>query len=582
MRYFRIFLIPLSLFFAFSCSNKQIVAQLSDINSIIEDYPDSALIILESIPKDHLHTSAIKARYSLLYAMALDKNYIDTTDVRIIEPAVKYYEKHGAADEKMKAYYYQGIAYFNKEEYENAIVSFSNAEEMIPFATDMRYVGLLYSRIADLYNKSRNAEDELKYVDLAADAFTQGGFNKYLYSTLLRRGEALMGLSKYDDAEMAFAQIINSTIAPSNIVVLAKEDYALLLVSKKDRDPSKSLALFRDVIDESGKLRSVNFWAAYAYSLASCGYKEESDRVFSQLYAPEKKDYSVVDIWKSSVCKNNGKYKEALSLLQNSLSYQDSLMRIAITQATTRAQKDYLALKNSQMQIDAKNKQLKLLVIIVALVVCLITLFLVYRFRSDNLKKERESLIDIAETMKYRLIESEEGRVLEKVNLEGLVSSKDSEISSLRKEIDSKGKTLSALRSEYSHMYKSQFKYLGDLCETFLLANEKHDSQRIVYEKVQDMIKNISSDRIGQKRFERMIDRSLNNIMKHFREEFPKYSEEDYRFVSYIFVGFDATTLCIIFNMPSVAAVYMKKSRIKKTIQDSQAAYKEKYLEMLD
>ena len=391
-----------------------------------------------------------------------------------------------------------------------------------------------------------------------------------------------MGLSKYDEAEMAFAQIISNTIAPGNIVVLAKEDYALLLVSKQDRDPCKSLALFRDVIDESGKLRSANFWAAYAYSLASCGYKEESDMVFSKLYALEEKDYSVVDIWKSSVCKFNGKYKEALSLLQNSLSYQDSLMRIAITQATTRAQKDYLALKNSQMQIDAKNKQLKLLVIIVALVVCLITLYLVYRFRSDNLKKERESLFDIAETMKYRLKESEEGRVLEKVNLEGLVSSKDSEISSLRKEIDSKGKTLSALRSEYSHMYKSQFKYLGDLCETFLLANEKHDSRRIVYEKVQDMIKNISSDRIGQKRFERMIDRSLNNIMKHFREEFPKYSEEDYRFVSYIFVGFDATTLCIIFNMPSVAAVYMKKSRIKKTIQDSQATYKEKYLEMLD
>ena len=69
--------------------------------------------------------------------------------------------------------------------------------------------------------------------------------------------------------------------------------------------------------------------------------------------------------------------------------------------------------------------------------------------------------------------------------------------------------------------------------------------------------------------------------MKHFREEFPKYTDEDYRFISYVFVGFDATTLCIIFNMPSVAAVYMKKSRIKKTIMDSDANFRQRYLEMI-
>jgi tetratricopeptide (TPR) repeat protein len=152
--------------------------QLSDVESYIEDRPDSALTVLESLQKSNLDTKELKARYSLLYAMALDKNYIDTTDVSIIEPAVRYYERHGSADEKMKAYYYQGIAYFNKEEYDNAIVSFSYAEEQIPDATDMRYVGLVYSRISDLYNRSRNTDDELKYVDLAADIFAKYGIGK--------------------------------------------------------------------------------------------------------------------------------------------------------------------------------------------------------------------------------------------------------------------------------------------------------------------------------------------------------------------------------------------------------------------
>jgi hypothetical protein len=130
-------------------------------------------------------------------------------------------------------------------------------------------------------------------------------------------------------------------------------------------------------------------------------------------------------------------------------------------------------------------------------------------------------------------------------------------------------------------MYKSQFKYLGELSETYLLAIERSDSQKVVYNKVKDIIKDISGDTAGQKRFEQMIDNSLSGIMKHFREDFPDYSEEDYRFVSYLIVGFDATTISIILNMPSVASVYTRKSRIKRVVQESESKNKGVFLEML-
>ena len=96
------------------------------------------------------------------------------------------------------------------------------------------------------------------------------------------------------------------------------------------------------------------------------------------------------------------------------------------------------------------------------------------------------------------------------------------------------------------------------------------------------MLKEINGDRSGHLRFEKMIDKSLNNIMKHFRDDFPNYNENDYRFVSYVIVGFDATTLSVIFDMPSQASVYMRKSRIKKQIINSGSDYKQSYLEMFD
>lgn len=171
---------------------------------------------------------------------------------------------------------------------------------------------------------------------------------------------------------------------------------------------------------------------------------------------------------------------------------------------------------------------------------------------------QKKSLFKISEAVRRQLIFVEEERKETKHYLRAIVDSKDYEIGILQSHIDEKDKKLSALRPEYTQMYKSQFKALGELCETFIRSKEQRDSHRMVYEKVKDMPIEIN-DKASHMRFERMINKTLNNIMKHFQEDFPYYTDNDYRFISYIFVGFDATTLSIIFDIPSQASVYMKK-----------------------
>ena len=179
---------------------------------------------------------------------------------------------------------------------------------------------------------------------------------------------------------------------------------------------------------------------------------------------------------------------------------------------------------------------------------------------------EKESLFQISETVRRQLILVEEERKETEHYLRTIVNSKDQEIDILRSHIDEKDKKLAVLRSEHAQMYKSQFKALGDLCETFIRSKEQRDSHRMVYEKVKDMLKEINGDKAAHMRFERMINKTLNNIMKHFRDDFPNYTENDYRFISYVFVGFDATTLSVIFDMPSQASVYMKKSSDRRKL----------------
>ena len=92
------------------CGRRE-MARLDDIESYVQARPDSALAQLRALDPHSLRSRRARARHSLLHAMALDKCYIDVTSDSIIAPAARYYRRHGSADEKMKALYYEGVVH---------------------------------------------------------------------------------------------------------------------------------------------------------------------------------------------------------------------------------------------------------------------------------------------------------------------------------------------------------------------------------------------------------------------------------------------------------------------------------------
>lgn len=70
------------LLFVLSCAPDTIYSRLETIETIIEEYPDSALIMIREIPSNQITNKKSLAMYSLLHAMALDKNHIDIVSDR--------------------------------------------------------------------------------------------------------------------------------------------------------------------------------------------------------------------------------------------------------------------------------------------------------------------------------------------------------------------------------------------------------------------------------------------------------------------------------------------------------------------
>ena len=116
------------LFLCSSCTNHSDRA-LCEIEEYIQQEPIRALTELRTINTKTLNSGKDKALYSLLYSMALDKNYIDTKTDSLIATAVKYYSHTNDEYHKFLSYYYQGRVYENAEQYQKALNSFIRAEE---------------------------------------------------------------------------------------------------------------------------------------------------------------------------------------------------------------------------------------------------------------------------------------------------------------------------------------------------------------------------------------------------------------------------------------------------------------------
>ncbi len=147
-----------------SCGDSESSHQLDAVEAVIEEYPDSALAIIQSIDPKMLNNKEKKARYSLLHAMALDKNYIDTADMSVIQPAIEWYSDHGTADERLKAMYYAGCIAGNGGDKDAEMGYYVKASKWIDGATDTLAIcrllmaqSFLYSDIYDLKAEIANA-----------------------------------------------------------------------------------------------------------------------------------------------------------------------------------------------------------------------------------------------------------------------------------------------------------------------------------------------------------------------------------------------------------------------------------------
>ena len=112
----------------FSCRSETSLT-LDRVETLLLQHPDSALFLLESIPRTGLSSKELDARYALLKSAALDKNYIDVDSDSLIRKAVYYYSGRFDKRYEMLAWYYHALVLIHANSYAPAIVALEEAEK---------------------------------------------------------------------------------------------------------------------------------------------------------------------------------------------------------------------------------------------------------------------------------------------------------------------------------------------------------------------------------------------------------------------------------------------------------------------
>lgn len=528
------------------CTTGNVRKKLNDIETYISDRPDSALTAIRSIDHSTLTTKSLRAHHALLHAMALDKNYIDVTDDSLARVAVDYYSKRGSKKYKARSLYYLGLAYYYQGEYSKAILEFTKAEEVAQRA-DSLYLGFSMIAQADVYNKTHNDVQELKYLESAYDIYNQISADYYINVAKLRLAQAYINIGKTDKGLKSIQELIDSPY--KRIRILALNSYAFAKATDVDNyDPIKADEVYRKIYNEYGNshISTKDYWA-WSYTLNEIDKKDESVYLREVL---DKNDTSLYSsYWKYRIFKSDGETGKALKYLEEYNSEYIEAISSALRQSLATTQKNYYESQYELARLKIRNHT-QIFIILTALVLLIVISAAWYVSRRiHQYNDEKENNLKYAEDIKRQLEEAKKGDYPE-------------------------------LKRKYISLYKSKFEVIGALYEQYSMSFEKKNAEKVVYRQVAEILNDFKKDLEDRHQLESILNDGLDDIMTKLRSEMPDLKEKYYSVFCLIAMGFDITTISYLLDI-TTNAVYIRKSRLIQSIEAENPLHKAQFMELL-
>ena len=526
--------LPLLLLLVLSCQSDGARQELLAVESYLNSDPERALAVLDSMDRQELTTREDRAHYALLKSMALDKNYIDLTSDSVIAPAVAYYSKHGTADQKMKAYFYQGVVYQNAQQDDLAVASYLHATSFMDQSQDHRMKGVIYMALQNIYDNHYCINEEKKYLDLGLQEFMLAKDTVQYAIALIQLAKHYQGNNEWEKADSLY-RALSSEVTDKNLAEDYMVNYAVYCLNKPDIDAYKAIDLYDSLIikykyridaDDAGRL---------AYAHYHVGNHDISKQLLS-LFDPKQLDY-----WIYRIAMEENNLQQAITYLHETSRAQNSMFKKVLSESTLQSVAEYYAYQRDiQKERTSKQRTLYLLLLLLIVAACL----LIYRIIISSKRKQQERYENVLSAIRYT---------------NGCLEA-----------------THNSLQRKFIALYQDKFAFINDLYKVHLLQNKNQRlHQDLLVQKVTQILSFVKDDL----QLEKIINNDLDNLIEELKTEI-SLSKEDVLLICFFIIKLDSKIISSITNM-STSNIYTRKSRIIKKIQTLDSPNKEKYMQYL-
>lgn len=533
---------------AISCGNIRDAHNiLNDIETFINERPDSALTILDSFDTSFLDHKSIWAHHSLLHAQAKDKCYIDETNDSLMTQVVNYYEGKHNKEKLFKSYYYLGRIQYNAGNYAESMLSYTKAEQLIDKIDDDFIKGLLYAQLGMLNQMYYDYTSSMDAYESAQTFYKNAGEIVHQYYIKLNIGQLYQELKQYGMSEKLLCEVMYWAY-DNNYNLLCQEalEFLTTLYDETSQTDKSNTLLNSQYIDICST--SLPIIQTLALSLAKNNDLSSIDLIDKcNLLIQYTEDTISNYYYRYRIYKELGYYKDALENYEQMIHLQDSTTFSALQLPLQEVKNNYLQAENRYMQLKVKmhKTQKYFVILILCISICCLTLY----FRRKIQKKHTEML----------------GYIEVATDLEKILMEKCQEVEDISNSLDAIDSELKTSEGYISEMFYKQYELLNKLTSTYYETHVCNKDMEAIYKQVSLEIERLSSDKKSIRQLENFVNRYKGNIMTTIRTHLPNLHDMDYRLLCYLCAGFSAKAISI-FTGDSTNNIYVKKSRIKDII----------------
>ena len=520
--------------------------------------PEQAKAILDSIGSPTRQVKSVKARYSLLYSQALDKCYIDLTSDSLIRPAVSYYSHHGPDKYKFMSLYYLGRVYYNANDYTQALVCFTKAEDLSGNIDDQLMKGLLFLNIGKVFRKQLDYPQALVYYRKAYELYGSDNIvhqNDALFNIAL----TFFQMNDYDSSRCAFVKVMDVAQRLSDSLSIRSSIKYMIAIDVFQRKYDDAFAKYLVLKANNSKYDADKSLLGYLSEIyAYKGDFAKSKHFLSKAWSDANNRSDSINLFFISSYNNCffNNYKQAYEDLSKGGMLQDSLIRATLQQPVVTAQRDLYA---QQLEME-KHKQkegriitsLVFSLLVLSIIIIVLVAVHIAKGKEDKLVKYDDMVKELQKDCAFQreLVEQKEEALTERVVAEF---------------------------EQFKALFIDKFKIVNSFSRVFCnVGSDEPLTQKYIYADVKKQIELIKTSKYSAE-LEDAVNRYCEDSIKKYLQDFIKVSDKDRRQLCYQAAGFSLNVISYFLDEHS-SATYKRKKRIYDRILSSNSPNKGLYI----